>query len=688
MGAEDKAPRQSLNENQQRHLWVSCQHIDKLLSDVEHILSASTSKAAFPRYHLDITPAQRRTIEDYIARLRTQLKRVLDGQGIPKNKPSIPARRAIYATLSFVDIAVEELKPRYMRGYGDLPPPVAVELEGIVGELEGLVSRFSRYLLQSEGEDLMPRLHRLQRTSDELGLLAAIERVVRERGLVEFRPAIASILDRLEDKSFEIGIFGRVSSGKSSLLNSMLGTGVLPVGVTPITAVPTRIVFAETPSLTIWFAERPALTCEVDRLAEFATEQQNPGNSKHVTRILLRLPSPRLRDGVTFVDTPGLGSLASSGAAETLAYLPRCDLGVVLIDAGSTLTPDDLQTIQTLHDAAVPVNLLLSKADLLTHADRERVIAYVREHVSTECRLDLPVHPVSSHDSHRELLDRWFEQGIQPLYEQAQELRAASIRRKVGALRDSLVAVLQVRLRWKQPASSDESQVREIEARLRRATGKLEQLRGTMLRDAETLAFQTAQAFENAAAVLLDYWASQKGDSQSADSLARQTLRDFGQKKVEGLSQQMESLARELVVELRQAAGALAINHVPEEDEFRSVVRGLPPFELLPFELHLSKPVLAGWLGGVARGQVIGQLREQIGKSYEQALQTYAEMLRQWLRNVFHQLKKRFDAYAESYRAQAEPTSSGTELTAEEERRITEDLATLGAEESAQMKLA
>jgi GTP-binding protein EngB required for normal cell division len=688
MSAKESAPQHSLNENQQRHLWVSCQHIDKLLSDVEHILSVSTSKAAFPKYHLDITPAQRRTIEDYIARLRAQLARVLDGQGIPKSKASIPARRAIYTTLAFVDIAVEELKPRYMRGYGEVPPDVAVELEGIVGELQGLVSRFDRYLLQTEGEDLKARLLRLEQTSDELRVLAQTERVVTERGLVEFRPTIASILDRLEDKSFEIAIFGRVSSGKSSLLNAMLGTRALPVGVTPITAVPTRIVFAVAPSLTIWFAERPALTCEIERLAEFAAEKQNPGNSKHVTRILLRLSAPRLRDGVTFVDTPGLGSLATSGAAETLAYLPRCDLGVVLIDAGSTLTPDDLQTIQTLLDAAVPVNLLLSKADLLSPADRERVIAYVREHVAAECRLDLPVHPVSSLDSHRELLDRWFEQDIQPLYERAQELRAASIRRKVGALRDSLIAALRARLRRKQPASEDTSQVREIEARLRRATGKLEGLRGATLREAESLAYQGPQALERTAAALLDLWSSANWNDESVVARARQVLRDFGQRKAEEFAQQMDTLGKELVVALKQAAEALAMNHIPEEEEFSSAVRGLPSFDVPPVDLRLRKPALVGWLRGFAHGQVTRQLREQIGKAYEQVLQTYAGMLRQWLLTAFGQLRQRFDVYAESYRAEAGRVLSGGELTAEEEKKIIQDLDALGAGEWAQIKSA
>jgi len=136
----------SLNEYQARRLRVTCHYIDRLLGEMEEILSVASSKAAFPRFSSDVAPAQRRTIEDYIARLRAQLVRVLDAQCIPREEPPIPASRAIRVTLGAIDVAVEELKPRYMTGYGDLPEAAATELNGIVGELRGLVSELDRYL--------------------------------------------------------------------------------------------------------------------------------------------------------------------------------------------------------------------------------------------------------------------------------------------------------------------------------------------------------------------------------------------------------------------------------------------------------------------------------------------------------------------------------------------------------------
>lgn len=40
--------------------------------------------------------------------------------------------------------------------------------------------------------------------TDEIELLKTLERIIAERGLVEFREALSIILDRLEENSFEI----------------------------------------------------------------------------------------------------------------------------------------------------------------------------------------------------------------------------------------------------------------------------------------------------------------------------------------------------------------------------------------------------------------------------------------------------------------------------------------------------
>jgi GTP-binding protein EngB required for normal cell division len=674
----------SLNEFQARRLRVTCQYIDKILGGVEEILNFAASKAAFPRYSDDVAPAQRRTIEDYIARIRGQLVRVLDGQGISREKPFIPASRAIHVALGTIDIAVEELKPQYMRGYGDLPEAAATELNGIVGELRGLVSKLDRYLAEGVGQDLKLRLQRLEQKSNDLELLSRIEEVVDHRGLVEFRTVVASILDRAEDKTFEIALFGRVSSGKSSLLNAILEADVLPVGVTPITAVPTRIAYGENPSMRVSFAEAPAKTLEVARLAEFATEQQNPGNAKHVTRISVVLPASRLRDGVTFVDTPGLGSLATSGAAETLAYLPKCDLGVVLIDAGSTLTTEDLQTILTLQEAAVPANVLLSKADLLGLEDREKIIEYVMQHIRSECNLELDVRPVSVLSSHKELLKRWFEEQILPLYGHSQELRASSLQRKIGALRESVISALQVQFQRSETSTrGTRNEIRAVEACLRHATGLIEKTKAEWERDLETNGFDVSDGFLAASASLMDESARNLGPEISTGNIIRDSILQVVQKRVKKLHDSLETLALQLRDDLKKSATDLGIADVPGEDEFQSLVRGTPIFDPGSLVASVVLPRFSALFGRrFAEKRLAKRLQQELGEALNKTLGTYSDVLREWTRLVTNQLLQRFETYAEGYRAQAERSLGGKELAPEEAHGLRADIKLLEIRES------
>jgi len=353
---------------------------------------------------------------------------------IPPPEQHSGALWAAAINLMYCSISLNELTPERMRAYGPLSAEAADRLDRIRAELDGLVARLRNYLGKGAGGDLQQRLQQLGKTGDEIRLVSEIERIVTAHGLVEFRGTLGMLLDRIESAAFEVG-----------------------VGVTPVTAIPTRISHGPVAEAGIEFAEAQPQIIPLSELPEFATEQKNPGNKKHVTRIFVKLPSDRLAEGVTFVDTPGLGSLAVAGAEETIAYLPRCDLGIVLIDASAGLTQDDLVVVQALYQAGASAMILISKADLFSASDQEQMIAYVKANLRSELRVEPPVHAVSIFGADAALCDRWFETELRPFLAEHQQLAIISQKRKIGALREAIIGRLERRLQVKPEMVSDKS---------------------------------------------------------------------------------------------------------------------------------------------------------------------------------------------------------------------------------------
>src|SRR5438477_13132039 len=74
--------------------------------------------------------------------------------------------------------------------------------------------------------------------SVQLGTLADI---VHQFGLTSLEPTLRAC-EALsgDDPPLDVAVLGQFKSGKSSLLNAVLGESVFPVGVVPVTAVITR----------------------------------------------------------------------------------------------------------------------------------------------------------------------------------------------------------------------------------------------------------------------------------------------------------------------------------------------------------------------------------------------------------------------------------------------------------------
>lgn len=635
----------ALNESQRHRLIVTCQYVDRLLADLERSFTETQSASPFGRYANDLAPAEQCLVHDYLVRLRTQLLRILEGQGLSPTPRRIGLRHSILTHLAYVDVAVEELKPHYMRGYGTVAPEAAAALNGIVEELHAAIGQLSQYLSIDRGEDLRTRLERIGAPTN-LAVLDTLEALTSKYGLVEFRSALATILDTLERRGLELAVFGRVSTGKSSLLNRLLERDVLPVGVTPITAVPTRIGFGREPRLLVWFADAPSRELDVSALPAYASERENPGNVKRVLRLVVELPAPFVKSGVTLVDTPGLGSLATAGAAETLAYLPHCDVAAVLVDASSTITGEDLATIGLLLDAGIRVSVLVSKADLLSEEDRGPALSYVRQVLAREFRSTISVAAVSVKPKFDDLFRRWRQAELEPLIKDQERERLKAAARKTEILR----AQIETALRRSSTAASmtsggdAKSEGRAAAAILQTAAGQITALQRRIDDITVVLPRRTSELLARAADLIGQRVEPQVGLGQAFRDVAGETARDIAG-QLQELSASLMAVSRDVSNSTEwmiEPSGAL-----DEGPRFRAV-----PVPALPLDIRVPPQGVERVLGHrLARSILAKRLDQAVGDVVRSTLEGYAAVLRRWALNRLEEIRAAWMATTGALRA-------------------------------------
>ncbi len=663
----------TLNGAQRRRLLTTCKHIDKLLGDIEATLNAAASKTVFPTYVNDVTPAQRKTIEDYIARVRGQLLQVVAGESLSPELPRIPAAHSIHVNLTFVDIAIAELAPHYMRGYGPVSEEGAADLNGIVGELQSAIKELKRYVLQPRAADLQDRVARLANQGWDVQGLQTLANIIDRNGLTEFRPTITMLLDRAEETALEIAVFGRVSTGKSSLLNHVMGADLLPVGVTPITAVPTRIGYGKKPSVRVWQEGVGTSEHAVEDLPSFVDERLNPENRKRVGRIVVLYPSERLREGIIFVDTPGVGSLAARGASETLAYLPRCDAGIVLVDAGSTLTPDDLNIVRALTQVGTLTTVLVSKADLLSQNELEQQITYIREQLLSEFETELPVRPVSVMPTHAQLLDQWFAEELSPLYERKQRLLQESLARKTLMLAATVRSTLEAVAHDPPIEGEDRVRLEEIDLELRRSAGHLQTFQAELRPTTDEIPRLSAFILQKSAEAVADLWNSEREVDCAA--VLRGTAAEIALAIADEIRGRLSRAQELLQQELSKTATLLKSADFPCEKDFQGLAE-MPVFHMNRQSERARRPI-SGSLGKWFRVRAAARIVSLYEPILKQALESFSRLLYSWGVESSSDLEHRFDSFANRYRVQLERLLLDRNRPALDSDRVSHDLEEL-----------
>jgi hypothetical protein len=234
-------------------------------------------------------------------------------------------------------------------------------------------------LAATQDVDGAARLLRLADLGEELGTNRAAD---------EARELAA----RVSEGRFYVACLGQFKRGKSTLINALVGTPILPVGFIPVTAVPTVIRFGEREKARVRGRDSSWREIAVPDLGEYVSEEHNPENAKGIAGVEVFVPSPMLASGMCLVDTPGLGSVFTGNTAATESFIPHIDAALVVVGADPPLAGEELALVEAVGRNVEDLILVINKADRTTDEERSAAADFTRHLL--EKRLERPAGPV------------------------------------------------------------------------------------------------------------------------------------------------------------------------------------------------------------------------------------------------------------------------------------------------------
>lgn len=239
-----------------------------------------------------------------------------------------------------------------------------------VEDLDGRVSMRCPGPEVHEPAGLRDAVHRQDELDDILGVLT--------RAIPGERRALTEIQRQWRSKRIRVVVLGEAKRGKSSLINALVGRAVLPTGVVPVTSISTVVRPGSRDAVEAIFDSGDRVTIDLDGLADYVTEQQNPGNCRGVRSVAVTLTGVDWPDTVAFIDTPGTGSVDELHDAASSTAAGSMDVALAVVSADPPVSAREREQIAVAAAISAATFIVVTKSDLVTPSELETVIEYTR----------------------------------------------------------------------------------------------------------------------------------------------------------------------------------------------------------------------------------------------------------------------------------------------------------------------
>ena len=216
-----------------------------------------------------------------------------------------------------------------------------------------------------------------------LSYLDQVKQIARSVELAD--NGLTDLTKRIEQAELIVPVVGGFSAGKSTLINSFLGSNLLPTAITPETALATELRYSPTDYIEAVQADGNTIRYEISQLTEI---KDNAHNFKFL-RLFLNNPNLAEIQPLVLVDMPGFDAPIENHRNAILEYLNRGTYFIFLtsIEDG-TITRSMHQEIKNLRLFGKGFAFCLSKTNLRSPSDVKTVQQAMQSQLKTQYRFN------------------------------------------------------------------------------------------------------------------------------------------------------------------------------------------------------------------------------------------------------------------------------------------------------------
>ena len=276
--------------------------------------------------------------------------------------------------------------------------------------------------------------------------LLQLRAIAAELGSERMTAEAEGLAQRVAEGRFYVACVGQFKRGKSTLINALIGAPLLPTGIVPVTAVPTVIRYGSKTSARVRMGGSWK-DAPVDSLAEYVSEERNPGNERKVEGVEVFHPSKLLVDGMCLVDTPGLGSVFQANTESTKDLVPHIDAAIVVIGADPPITGEELSLVKDVSKHVTEIAVVLNKADRVSAEERRAAGDFARKMLRATLKRDPRLYEMSALQALQHGKDGWNSEELvwhfkQLVEESGASLVTAAYTRGLKRISDELLAIV------------------------------------------------------------------------------------------------------------------------------------------------------------------------------------------------------------------------------------------------------